>query len=762
MAHPVLILTGVGSRLVLMNTVETIASLLSLSEKQVQSALDLMEEGGTIPFIARYRKEQTGSLDEDQLRAIEQTFKYQTALNARKETILNALKEKGVLNAELEQSVQDASTQAALEEIYRPYKEKRKTKASLAMEAGFGETADKLWNQSIDPASLDDEAREQAGYILAERIANTPSIRQMVREWIEKHESITSTLKKDAQDEQGVYQTYYEFSNPIASMPEHRTLALDRAEKEKVLTVTITSDNEKLENMIARTVIHKPLGREYLIEVIHDALIRLILPSVKREIRAELRTKAHDTAIAGFSSNLEHLLMARPLKGQVLLSWDPGYVNGCKLAVLSKEGALLDTCVVYPFKHGSDIKPDSRFYQDAVKKTRELIHKYHPTLIVIGNGTASRESIDLISELIRDFPEISYIIGSEAGASVYSASELAKEEFPDLPVEERSAISIGRRVQDPLSELVKIDPQSLGIGMYQHDVAQKQLKEALDFVTDKAVNRVGVNVNIASPSLLRHVAGLKKPQITKILKAREKHPFTDRSELSDLLSETVFEQSIGFLRIIDGSNPLDNTGIHPESYDLTNRLLERAHLSLDDLRTDAFKKKLASLDPVRLANELGSDRYTVADILTELSNPGLDPRESLDGPILLKGVLHLEDLQPGMKLEGTVRNVTSFGAFVDIGLHEDGLVHISQLADHFVSDPASVVHTGQVVTVRVLEVDIPRKRIALSMRDENARVQKRADRQNKNENRNERKDENRGNGRRRNRRPNRQERTDRS
>lgn len=702
------------------NTVNLLAAMLQLSPKQIQSALDLMEEGGTIPFIARYRKEQTGNLDEDQLRAIEQNWKYQTTLNARKETVLAAMKEKGVLTDDLNRAVENAKTQAELEEIYRPYKEKRKTKASAAIEAGYGEIADKLWNQTADPASLDEETLEQAGYILAERIANMPEIRSLIRKEIEENESITSTLKKDAEDAQGIYQTYYEFSNPLKSMPPHRTLALDRAEKEKVLTVSITSDNDRLELLISRKLFHKPLGMEWLKTVIHDALIRLILPSVKREIRADLRTKAHEKAIAGFASNLEHLLMARPLKGQVMLAWDPGYVNGCKLAVLSSEGALLDTCVVFPFKHGTKVNPEARFYQEAVQKTHSLIRKFHPTVIVIGNGTASRESVDLISEVIADYPGVSYIIGSEAGASVYSASELAKEEFPDLPVEERSAISIGRRVQDPLSELVKIDPQSLGIGEYQHDVAQKQLRETLDFVTDKAVNRVGVNVNTASISLLRHVAGLKKPQITKILKARAVHPFTDRSELADLLSASVFEQSIGFLRIIAGNNPLDNTGIHPESYPLTYSLLDCCELSLEQMRTDAFNKKLASLDAKQIASQLGSDAYTVNDILNELQNPGLDPRDSLDGPILKKGVLNLEDLTPGMELEGTIRNVTSFGAFVDIGLHEDGLVHISQLADRFVKDPAEVVHTGQIVKVRVLEVDIPRKRISLTMRSEDA------------------------------------------
>lgn len=706
-----------------MTIIETIAKSLSLRPNQVQTVLNLFEEGGTIPFIARYRKDMTGSLDEDQLRAIEQTWKYQNSLKDRKESILQILEEKKLLTKELHQAIDQAQTLASLEEIYRPYKEKRKTKATEAIAKGYGPLADKLWEQKYDPATLaDEEGLKQAGYILAEKISDSANLRQLVRDYIEKNESITSTLKKDAVDELGIYQTYYEFSNRLNRLPNHRVLALDRGEKEKILTVTITSDNEALETLLQRQLLKNPPTREYLEGVIHDALIRLILPSIKREIRSELREKAHEHAIKGFAANLSHLLMARPLKGQVLLSWDPGYLNGCKLAMLSASGAVLDTTVVYPFKFGGNggVNTKSRGYIDAVKLTREWIRKYHPTLIVIGNGTASRESVDLITGVLQDYPEISYLIGSEAGASVYSASELAKEEFPDLPVEKRSAISIGRRVQDPLSELVKIDPQSLGIGEYQHDVPQNQLKETLNFATDKAVNQVGVNINTASPALLRHVSGLKKSQITKILKARELHPFTNRMQVEKLLSEKTYEQSIGFLRILNGDNPLDNTGIHPESYELTNRLLKEAGLSLSNLHTQDFKDSLGRLNAKSLAKTLDSDPYTVSDILAELRSPGLDPRDKMDAPILKKGVLKIEDLTPGMELQGTVRNVTSFGAFVDIGLHEDGLVHISRLCDHFVSDPNEVVHTGQIVTVYVMETDVNRKRISLSMLDPSA------------------------------------------
>ena len=713
-----------------MTIIENIAQSLSLKTSQIQIVLDMFEEGATIPFIARYRKEQTGNLDEDQLRSIEQTWKYQNALQDRKASILQILEEKKLLTHELKQAIDESQTLANLEEVYRPYKEKRKTKATEAIAKGFGPLADQIWEQKYDPAQLADApSLEQAGYILAEKISDRADLRKMVREYIEKNESITSMKKKDAQDPQGIYQNYYEFSNTLTRLPSHRVLALDRAEKEKILTVSITSDVDTLQALLQKKLL-KPSSpsRAYLEAVIRDALVRLMLPSIKREIRSELREKAHEHAIKGFAANLSHLLMARPLKGQVLLSWDPGYVNGCKLAMLSANGAVLDTTVVFPFRFmgkNDEVNQESRDYLEAVKVTKQWIRQYHPTIVVIGNGTASRESEDLIANLLEDYPDISYLIGSEAGASVYSASELAKEEFPDLPVEKRSAISIGRRVQDPLSELVKIDPQSLGIGEYQHDVPQKQLRETLDFATDKAVNQVGVNINTASPSLLRHVSGLKKPQINKIVKARDTHPFTNRLQLEKLLSAQTYQQSIGFLRILNGENPLDNTGIHPESYELTNRLLQEAHLSLSDLHTQSFKDALTKLDAKALAKTLESDLYTITDIIQELRSPGLDPRDKMDAPILKKGILKIEDLTEGMELQGTIRNVTSFGAFVDIGLHEDGLVHISRLCNHFVSDPNEVVHTGQIVTVYVVDTDVARKRISLTMIDPSAPVPER-------------------------------------
>lgn len=703
------------STLVSMNIVEITAAQLQLKPAQVQAVLDLFEQDATIPFIARYRKEQTGSLDEDQLRAIEQTWKYQISLNERKESILGILEEKKLLNDTLKKEIEKCVTLAELEDVYRPYKEKRKTKASAAIAAGYEPLADQLWKQKDDPSKLADaEGLEQAGYILAERLSDRADLRHIIRKEIDAHESIVSTKKKDAEDENGVFESYYEFSNPLKTIPSHRVLALERGEAQKVLTVTISADTEKLEQRLADKLLKRGPAYTYLKEVIHDAMTRLILPSIKREIRSDLKAKAHEQAIAGFASNLEHLLMTRPVKGQVILSWDPGYAHGCKLAVLDEQGNLLQTKVVFPFR-GKKISEEDRDYQRAVTETRKLMDRYHPTLVVVGNGTASRESVDLIAKLLEDYPDAAYVVGSEAGASVYSASELAKEEFPDLPVEERSAISIGRRVQDPLSELVKIDPKSLGIGEYQHDVNQKQLKETLDFVSDKAVNRVGVNVNTASPTLLKHISGLNKPQINKILKAREAHKFTDRAQLEKLLSAKIYEQAIGFLRIPDGTNPLDQTGIHPESYELAKQFLALENLDLKNLRSDYFKDVLKKLNAKKVATQLNADLYTVEDIIKELASPGLDPRDSLDGPVLKKGVLHLEDLTPGMELQGTIRNVTSFGAFVDVGLHEDGLVHVSKMSRKFVKDPKEVVHTGQIVTVYVVETDLRRKRISLSM-----------------------------------------------
>ncbi len=677
---------------------------MGLKEEQVDTVLKLLDEGATIPFIARYRKEMTGRLDEDQIREIGQVHAYQLNLTERREAVSRLIEEKGMLDDNVKAALEAADTLAAVEDVYRPFKEKRKTKATEAIAKGYGPLAEQIRAQK-EPVQADPEALEQAGFIIAEELSDDAGIRKLVRESLEKNGFIASKKKRDAVDEKGTYEMYYEFSDPIRKVPGYRVLAMERGEKEKVLTVSVSMDAEDLEQQVRKLVIHGDVNRQLLENIVHDALTRLILPSVRREIRSSLREKACETAIHGFSVNLENILMTRPLRGKSVLAWDPGYGHGCKLAMLDENGGLMTTEVVYPFRgKGDEARAEAR--------TRQLLDQYHPDLVVIGNGTASRESEALIARIIRDYPKISYVIGSEAGASVYSASPLAKEEFPDLAVETRSAVSIGRRVQDPLSELVKIDPQSLGIGEYQHDVPQKQLKEALDFVTDKAVNRVGVNVNTGSPSLMKHVSGLTKPQIAKIIKAR---PVSSRRELADILPAKAYEQSVGFLRIPDGSEPLDATGIHPESYDFARRFVADNGLDLKDLRSQAFKEALKKINPVREARRLGVGTDTMIDIIRELRNPGLDPRDSLDAPILKKDVLSIEDLHQNMELQGTVRNVTSFGAFVDIGLHDDGLVHISRMADHFVRDPKDVVHTGQIVKVWVSDIDLKRGRVGLSL-----------------------------------------------
>ncbi|WP_300957475.1 Tex-like N-terminal domain-containing protein [Faecalibaculum rodentium] len=685
---------------------QQIAGSMGLKEGQVAAVLELLEGGATIPFIARYRKEVTGRLDEDQLRRIQQVHAYTLGLQARKESVRELIGEKGLMTPELDTALKEAKTLAEVEELYRPFKEKRNTTATQAIADGHGPLADRILAQDRPfPADEDPSALQAAGWIVAEKFSDDPKIRETVKNFLEKTGVMESKKKKDAVDEKGVYEMYYDFADPVRKIPGHRVLAMERGEKEKILSIALEFDYPALEQRLARQIIRRPDAASWLSAVMHDALVRLIVPSVRRQIRSELREKACNAAIAGFSVNLENMLMTRPLKGKSVLAWDPGYVHGCKLAMLDPSGNLLATDVVYPFRgKGQEAQ--------AIRRTRELLTEYRPDVVVIGNGTASRESEALVADIIREFPEISYVIGSEAGASVYSASQLAKEEFPDLAVETRSAVSIGRRVQDPLSELVKIDPKSLGIGEYQHDVPQKQLKEALDFVTDKAVNRVGTDVNTASPSLLMHVSGLTKTQIARILRAR---PIRTRTQLESVLTPKAYEQAVGFLRIPDGVEPLDATGIHPESYGFARQFLQDHGLDAADMRSQAFRDSLKRINPVQEARRLGVGTDTMIDIIRELRNPGLDPRDSLDAPVLKKDVLSIEDLVPGMELQGTVRNVTSFGAFVDIGLHDDGLVHISRMADHFVKDPREVAATGQIVKVWVHDIDRKRGRVGLSL-----------------------------------------------
>lgn len=688
---------------------------LNIPAKNIQTVLDMVANGATVPFIARYRKEETGNLDEDAIRSIEQQYAYQQSLMKRKEDIIRLIEEKGLMNDTLRKQILDASRLVDVEDLYRPYKEKKKTKATAALAAGLGPLADQIMKFSKTPLEQmgNEKELEGAGYIIAEHISDSAEARKWIADYLKDRGILSSKKKKDAQDEGDRFAMYYDFSEAVKRTPPHRIMALNRGEDLKILTVTLDADDEPivrhLEGMFIRS--KSSPSAPFVKECIKDALKRLILPSVKRQIRSELSTQAEDSSIASFSDNLEHLLMTCPIKGQRVLGFDPGYRHGCKLAAVDEKGSLLETAVIYPTQ--------SEFKQkEAARVMEDLIRKYQLQIVAIGNGTASRESEQFVAEICKKHPGLKYTIVSEAGASVYSASPLAAEEFPDLAIETRSAVSIARRLQDPLSELVKIDPKSIGVGEYQHDVNQKKLAEALDFTTEKVVNKVGININTASRSILQYVSGLNKTSIAKLYAYKSSSPIRSREEIAQIkgISQKTYEQCIGFLRIPESANPLDNTGIHPESYDLAMKVLEKSGLSLNDLHSRDFRDKLMRVSPVRLARDLGSDPYTMSDILHELLSPGLDPRDSLDAPLLRADVMELKDLKPGMQLQGTVRNVTSFGAFVDIGVHEDGLVHVSQLSNRFVKDPKEVVRVGDIVTCWVLETDERRKRISLTMK----------------------------------------------
>ena len=703
---------------------------LNLEEKQIKNVLSMLEEGATIPFIARYRKEQTGNLTEDQIRAIEEQYKYQENLLNRKQDVIRLIDEKGLLTPEIEAAVMACTKLTEVEDVYRPYKEKKKTKASEALKNGleplakmimaFPTTgslesmATKFVNENVkDTAS----ALEGAGYIIAEWISDNASFRKWIRNNVFANGTITSKVKKNAEDENKTYEMYYDFTDRVKYIKHYRVLALNRGEKEKVLTVSIDMNEDEIESFLESKLIKNK--DSFVVDLvknsIKDSLKRLIYPSIEREIRSELTEKAENIAIDTFSTNLEHLLLTRPIKGMTVLGFDPGYVNGCKLAVVDPNGTYLDSVVIKPFLNGS--KQDE--YIKASKLiVKNLIEKYKVDIISIGNGTASRESEKFCAEMISEYKlPCKYIITSEAGASIYSASKLAIEEFPDLAVEKRSAVSIGRRIQDPLSELVKIDPKSIGVGEYQYDVNQKQLGEALDFTTSKIVNKVGVNINTASRAILKYVSGLTKSVIENIYSYKEKNKITNREEIKKIkgISDKVYEQSIGFLRIPDGTNPLDKTGIHPESYDVANNLLKHLSLDIKDINTDAFKDTLHKVNITKLAEELKTDYYTLEDIIKELLSPGLDPRDELEAPVLKSDVLHIEDLKVGMELQGTVRNVASFGAFIDIGLHDDGLVHISKMSKQFVKNPNDIVHVGDIVTCYVADIDLAKQKVQLSL-----------------------------------------------
>lgn len=690
---------------------------LNIKDTQINAVLKLLSQGATIPFIARYRKEVTGNLNEDEIRTIEESYRYQENLLKKKEDTIRLIDEKGLLTDEIKTNILNATKLAEIEDIYRPFKEKKKTKATEAIKAGLEPLAKKIMSfpEKGNMKSLasgynmdTDKAIEGAGYIIAEWISDNASTRKYIRNFITNTGFIVSSKKGKAEDEKKTYEMYYEFREKIKYAKHFHILAMNRGEEEKILSISLDYD---FDNIILNQE-HKFIKNERSFvcdtvkAAIKDALKRLILPSVEREIRSELTDTASSKAILTFQDNLEHLLLTPPIKNSNVLGFDPAFRTGCKLAVLSPSGALETIAVIYPHEPVND-------KAGAAKKLLELIDKYKIDIIAIGNGTASRESEKFVSETIKG-TKCKYIIVSEAGASIYSASPLAKEEFPDLTVEKRSAISIGRRLQDPLSELVKIDPKSIGVGEYQYDVNQKELASGLDFTVLKVVNEVGVNVNTASPSILKYISGLTKPTITKLMSAK---PFKTREDIAKVkgISAKVYEQAIGFLRIKDGLNPLDNTGIHPESYLLTNNILQELNLNIKNINTDGFKETLKKADAKILASKLNADIYTVTDILQELQNPGLDIRENLDAPILKSDILTIDDLKIGMQLDGTIRNVTSFGAFVDIGLHDDGLVHISKMSKNFVSDPKQIVKVGQIVKVYVCDINKEKQKVGLSL-----------------------------------------------
>ncbi|MDE3840721.1 RNA-binding transcriptional accessory protein [Bacillus methanolicus] len=706
-----------------------IASEQSLSLKQVRNVISLINEGNTVPFIARYRKEQTGALDEVQLRNIIERWQYLQNLEQRKEEVIRLIAEQGKLTDELQSQIEKAIKLQEVEDLYRPYKQKRRTKATIAKEKGLEplaewlltflktgsvvEKASEFLSGEKEVNSIED-ALAGAKDIIAEWVSDDPESRKWIRGETAKSGTIVSEVKEAEKDEKKVYEMYYEYEEPIGKIVPHRILALNRGEKEEVLRVQIKPDIQKILQFLHKKWIkdQQSITASLVAEAVEDGYKRLIQPSIEREIRNELTEKAEERAIHIFSENLRNLLLQPPLKGKIVLGVDPAYRTGCKLAAVDETGKVLHIDVIYPHPPVSKTK-------EAREKFIKVLKDFKIEVVAIGNGTASRETEQFVAETLKEVnEEIFYLIVNEAGASVYSASDLAREEFPDLQVEERSAVSIARRLQDPLAELVKIDPKSVGVGQYQHDVSQKKLSESLTFVVETAVNQVGVNVNTASSSLLQYVAGLSKTVANNIVKQREEQgKFTTRAQLKKIprLGAKTYEQAIGFLRIIDGDEPLDRTGIHPENYPEVKKLLANLGFKTVDIGTDDLKNALTGLDLKETAAQLDIGELTLKDIIDALIRPGRDPRDELPKPLLRKDILKLEDLKPGMELQGTVRNVVDFGAFVDIGVKQDGLVHISKLSRQFVKHPLDIVSVGDVVTVWVDNVDTNKGRIALTM-----------------------------------------------
>ena len=701
---------------------------LGIREEQVINTLRLLEAGNTIPFIARYRKEATHGLDETQIKEIADVYNYEVNLLKRKEDVIRLIEEKGLLTDELKNKILACQKLVEVEDLYRPYKEKKKTKATEAINAGLeplakiilsfplGKTPMELASTFSCKIEDNDKKLEGASYIIAEYISDNAYYRKYIRSFFFKTGIIASKIKKgkEAEDENKVYEMYYSFSEPVRYVKPHRVLAMNRGEKEGILNVSIDINNEEIENFLYSKVIknNESLVCDFVKEAIKDSLKRLILPSVEREVRSELTDKASEVSIENFSENLKNLLLTPPMKEITVLGFDPAFRTGCKLAVLDKTGKVEQIGVIYPHEPQKEVEKSRRIMMD-------LVEKYHVDVIAIGNGTASRESEAFVAESIKG-TNVKYIIVNEAGASVYSASDLAIKEFPDLNVSERSAISIGRRLQDPLSELVKIDPKSIGVGLYQHDVKQKELSEALDFVVESVVNSVGVNINTASKSILSYLSGLTSKTIDKIIETREKlGKFKNKLEIKKeaKLSDKAYEQAIGFIRINDGTNPLDKTSIHPESYEKTYKLLEKIGSNVNELGTDILKEKLKTIDKNQIKEELNIDMYTLEDIIKSLEKPLLDPRDELVKPILKSDILTIDNLTPGMVLEGTVRNVVDFGAFVDIGLKNDGLIHVSQMSNNYVKHPSDILSTGDIIKCKVLEINKEKNKVSLTLKD---------------------------------------------
>lgn len=706
------------------NIINDISNELNIKTEQAKTVLKLLEEGNTIPFIARYRKEATGALDEEQIRKINEVYEYQVNLLKRKEDVIRLIDEKGLLTDEIKNNIMNAKKLVEVEDIYAPYKEKKKTKATEAIKNGLeplakiimsfpttfnDESVKKFLNDNVKTI---DDAITGAKYIIAEWISDNAYYRKWIRSYFFKNGVITSKLKKKDADANKTYEMYYDFTEPVKHIKPHRVLAINRGENEKILSVNIEVNNEEVLSYLESKIIKKDSPvKPYVIDAIKDSYKRLIFPSMEREIRSELTSQSEDASIEVFKGNLENLLLIAPMKNKRVLGFDPAFRTGCKLAVVDETSKVLNISVIYPHE------PHNK-WNEAKETIKDLINKYKIDIIAIGNGTASRESEKLVSETLKEINNCKYAIVSEAGASVYSASKLAIDEFPDLTVEKRSAVSIARRLQDPLNELVKIDPKSIGVGQYQHDVSQKKLGESLDFTVEKCVNNVGVDINTASPSILKYISGLTKSAIDKIIKYRETNgKIKSREEIKKkkLLSDKAYEQSIGFMRIADGTNPLDKTNIHTESYDKTLKLLDYLELSTDNLGTEKLINKLDNINEHEVSKMLDIDLYTLHDIIDSLKRPNRDYRDDYQMPILKSDILTIDNLTPGMKLEGTVRNVVDFGAFIDIGLHNDGLVHISKITNKYIKHPNEVLSVGDIVTCYVIDINKEKEKVSLSL-----------------------------------------------